>query len=66
MFYIVKVKVKVEDDKGKLKTHTEQYLVDAVSVTDAEATVVKSEFSNVTFDFEVASVNQTKIVKVVQ
>lgn len=66
MFYIVKVKVKVENNKGKLKTHTEQYLVDAVSVTDAEATVVKSEFSNVTFDFEVASVNQTKIVKVVQ
>ena len=40
-YYIVKVKVHHEDDKGKVKKVTEQYLVDAVSVTDAEVKVTK-------------------------
>ena len=43
-YYIVKVKVHHEDDKGKVKKVTEQYLVDAVSVTDAEVKVTKEFF----------------------
>ena len=36
-YYVVKVKVNQEDAKGRIKKLTEQYMVHAVSVTDAEA-----------------------------
>jgi hypothetical protein len=39
-YYVVKVKVNQEDAKGRIKKLTEQYMVHAVSVTDAEAKVV--------------------------
>ena len=40
-YYIAKVKVHHTDDKGRVKKLTEQYVVNAVSVTDAETKVVK-------------------------
>ena len=64
MYYQVKVKVKIEDEKGKIKKVTEVFLVDAVSVTDAESIVVKKEFSTDGIDREVISVTETKILKV--
>jgi hypothetical protein len=64
MYYQVKVKVKIEDEKGKIKKVTEVFLVDAVSVTDAESIVVKEEFSADGIDREVISVTETKILKV--
>lgn len=65
MYYQVKVKITTEDEKsGKLKKHTEVYLTEAVSVTDAEATTVEREFKDASFDYEVISVSETKIVKV--
>jgi hypothetical protein len=64
-YYIVKVKVHHEDDKGKVKKVTEQYLVDAVSVTDAEVKVTK-EFFGLSIEFEVSAVIETKLVKVIQ
>ena len=36
MYYLVKVKVETDNGNGKIKKNTEQYLVKAVSVTDAE------------------------------
>lgn len=38
-YYNVSVKFKRENDKGKIKIVTERYLVDALSVTEAEARV---------------------------
>ena len=38
-YYIAKVKVVTTDDKGRQKKMVEQYCVNAVSVTDAEAKV---------------------------
>jgi len=64
-YYIAKVKVHHEDDKGKVKKVTEQYLVDAVSVTDAEVKVVE-EFEGSSLEFEVTAVIETKLVKVIQ
>ena len=61
-YYIAKVKVHHEDDKGRVKKVTEQYLVDAVSVTDAEVKVVE-EFQGSNLEFEVTAVIETKIVK---
>jgi hypothetical protein len=64
-YYIAKVKVHHEDDKGRVKKVTEQYLVDAVSVTDAEVKVVE-EFDGSSVEFEVTAVIETKLVKVIQ
>ncbi len=63
MYYKAKVKEKVEDDKGKLKKQTAEYLVDAESVTEVEATVAR-EYFGVNFDWELVSVSETKVVKI--
>jgi hypothetical protein len=58
-YYLVKVTLLLE------KKVKEQYLVEAVSVTDAEASVVK-DFSNFGQDYEITSVSETAIVKVIK
>jgi|TARA_B100000900_G_C20510508_1_gene687783 hypothetical protein len=63
-YYIAKVKVVVSDNNGKQKKNVEQYLVNAVSVTDAE-TKIHEDFKNTVIDFEVSSVSETKIIKVI-
>jgi len=45
-YYKAKVKVITQDDKGRQKKATEEYLVHAVSVTDAE-TKVHEEFKTI-------------------
>jgi hypothetical protein len=55
------------NEKGKQTKITEQYLVDAMSVTEAEAKVTKlyaDEGSSV--DFQVKSVKETKILQVIE
>lgn len=67
-YYIAKVQLMDEIDtpKGvKLKKVTETYLVEAMSVTEAEAKVIK-DFTGVQFDFEVKSVNASKIIKILE
>ena len=55
----------VDTPKGqKEKKVTETYLIDAMSVTEAEAKVVK-DFEGYSFDFEVKGVSQSKIVKII-
>jgi hypothetical protein len=63
-YYITKVKIITTDDKGRQKKSVEQYLVKAVSVTDAE-TKIHEEFKNDSIDFEVTAVVEIKIVKVI-
>jgi hypothetical protein len=63
MYYIAKVKLEFETDKGQLKKKTETYLVQAESVTDAEA-IVHTKFSDWKYDFEVKSVSQSNIIDV--
>ena len=67
-YYTAKVKwVDVIDTpKGqKEKKVTETYLVEALSVTEAEAKVVK-DFQGYTMDFEVKSVSASKIIKIIE
>ena len=64
MFHSVSVKVKFEDDKGKLKTKTEKYLVDAMSVTEAEARVT-TYMKGTQAEFEISSASQSRIVDVI-
>ena len=66
MYYTTKVQLTQEIDtpKGvKEKKVTEMYLVEALSVTEAEAKVVK-DFQGYNFDFEVKAVTASKIVKI--
>jgi hypothetical protein len=61
MYHSVSVKVRFEDDKGKTKTKTEKYLVDAMSVTEAEARVT-SYMKGAQVEFEISSASQSRIV----
>lgn len=65
MFFTAKVKVETEDEKtGKVKSVSEVYLVEAESVTDAEASIFK-RFEGWNLDFKVVSVAKSNILEVV-
>lgn len=64
MNFVVSVKLSFTDDKGKTKTKTERYLVDAMSVTEAEARVV-SFMEGSQQDFEISSASQSRILEVI-
>ena len=67
-YYVAKVQLidKIDTPKGKKeKRVTETYLVEALSVTEAEAKVVQ-DFKGVMFDFEVKSVTSSKIIKIIE
>jgi hypothetical protein len=56
----------IDTPKGtKEKKTTETYLVEALSVTEAEAKVIE-DFKGYTFDFEVKSVTSSKIIKIIE
>jgi hypothetical protein len=63
---VVQLSIQSEDSKGnvKIKKQKETYLVDAMSVTEAEARVVML-FENYSQEFQVVQVSQSKIVEVV-
>lgn len=63
MYYKAIVTIVTVDQKGREKKQNEEYLVNAVSVTDAEVKVHKL-FENTSVDFNVKSVSQTKILEV--
>lgn len=67
-YYTAKVQLieVVDTPKGtREKRVSETYLVEALSVTEAEAKVIQ-DFKGSTFDFEVKSVNTSKIVKIIE
>jgi hypothetical protein len=65
-YFQVNVSIVDINDKGKQTKVTEQYLVDAVSVTDAEVKVTKMyEDEGGSVDFQVKSVKETKILQVI-
>lgn len=64
-YYAVTVAIDVEDAKGKIKKQKENYLVDAMSVTEAEAKLVqKFTKEAVKMEYEVVKVSETKIIEV--
>lgn len=67
-YYTAKVQLidVIDTPKGqKEKRVTETYLVEALSVTEAEAKVIQ-DFKGYTFDFEVKSVGSSKIIKIIE
>jgi hypothetical protein len=63
-YYNAKAKVLVDNGKTTKKV-TEEYLVEAVSVTDAEVKVVK-DFEGTSIEFEVVDVKLSKVGKVIE
>jgi hypothetical protein len=63
-FWTVTVQLEIENDRGRVQKVKENYLVDAVSATDAEAKIYK-EFTGES-NFSVTGVNKSKIIKVIE
>lgn len=67
-YFEVKVEIVVgQTNSGKDKLQKEIYLVDAMTVTEAEAHVVKDfEDAGVNLDFTISSAKESKIERVIQ
>jgi len=63
-YFQVVVKIKREDDKGKVKTFTERYLVDALTITEAEARVVKFMEDSM-LEYEISSATESRIMQII-
>ena len=64
MYYEAKVKVKIEDDKGKIKNKTYVHLFKDEVISGVEEAVTKLYTGSVN-DWELTSVKETKVVSVV-
>lgn len=64
MYFTVSVKVQYEDAKGKIKSKTERYLVDAMTVTEAESRVIKFMEGSMS-EYEISSASQSRIMEVI-
>jgi phosphoribosylaminoimidazole carboxylase (NCAIR synthetase) len=65
---MVQMRIETEDSKGeaKIKKVKELYLVDAMSVTEAEARVIESfNKSGFSQEFSVISVRSSKVIDVI-
>jgi hypothetical protein len=67
MYFQANVEIVDMNDNGKQTKTREQYLVDAMSVTEAEAKINKLfEDEGMSTDFQVKSVKETKILQVIE
>lgn len=64
-YFTVNVKFKRENDKGKIKVVTERYLVNSMSVTEAEARVVKF-LESCPDDYQISSAGESRILEVIE
>ena len=64
-YFNVKVQFRTEDERGKVKKENINYLVDAQSVTEAEARTVQYLLSRDEEVFEVKAASEAKIAEVI-
>jgi hypothetical protein len=64
MYYEVQVEIKTETESGKVRKNKETYLVQALSVVEAEANLTK-DFEEYGDNWNVKSVKESKIVRVI-
>ena len=62
-YYISTVKIQDENERGRITSTNEVYCVEAESVTEAEAKVVK-EFQGAGVEYQVKAVKESKIIKI--
>lgn len=66
MYYIAKVKFETIDDRtDRIKKIYEQYLVEAIDISDAE-NKLKEKFKDSIAEFAVVSVQESKIMGVIK
>jgi len=65
-YFTVKAVFETEDNKGKIKKQTEVHLVDAMSVTEAEARITDYLSERGENDFEIKSAAKSNIVSVIE
>jgi hypothetical protein len=65
LYFNVKVQFRTEDERGKVKKENINYLVDAQSVTEAEARTVQYLLSRDEEAFEVKAASEAKIAEVI-
>jgi hypothetical protein len=65
-YFTVKAVFEIEDNKGKVKKQTETYLVDAMSVTEAEARITEYLSERGESEFEVKSASKSNIISVIK
>ena len=64
-YFIATVKVKDQNERGRVTSNNEVYCVAAESGTEAEAKVVK-EFEGYQMEYHVKSVKESKIIKILE
>ena len=64
-YYVVKVEFQIEDENGKVKKQKCSYLVDAQSVTEAEARMTAKLVEDKEANFEIKSAVCSSIVDVI-
>ena len=64
-YFIATVKVQDENERGRITNTNEVYCVEAETVTEAEAKVVK-DFGSTTLEYEVKAVSSSKIIKIIE
>ena len=64
-YFNVKVQFRTEDDRGKVKKENINYLVDAQSVTEAEARTVQYLLDRDEEAFEVKAASEAKIAEII-
>ena len=62
-WFLCKIRYRKEDDRGKLATINESYLVDSVSFTDAEARLL-DQLMDTHKDYTLASVGPMRLADV--
>jgi predicted HNH restriction endonuclease len=65
-YYLVKVEFQSLDDKGKTKRQKVDYLVDAVSVTEAEGKITRCLIERNERNFEIKAAITSAIVDVIE
>ena len=60
-FYLAKVQFEIDID-GKVKKQNKSYMVDAVSITDAEVQITKFLNKTISDQFEIKTISESKIV----
>jgi hypothetical protein len=66
MYFTVTVKMLSDNGNGKIKKVTERYLVDAMSVTEAEARATHHLAKGGTHDFEIVAAGVSRVVGVIE
>ena len=64
-YFIATVKVQDENERGRVTSINEIYCVEAETVTEAEAKVVK-ELEGYRLGYHVKSIKETKIIKILE